>query len=158
MLDCLATSQNIAHQTFFLETSSKCFEVLESNAWQILLCDVAKRGLKPWPNDQTMLERHLRFAFKTKCLTVWPYQRTLLLKHFVVVSSKIESLKNVSVELAMFRDVAKRTNIACNANIKCLTNNVWSFGQDLSSVGKNTVICYWRCVILLRFLIQLVCV
>ncbi len=27
-----------------------------------------------------------------------------------------------------FSDVAKQSNIACTANLKCLTNNVWSFG------------------------------
>ncbi len=33
---------------------------------------------------------------------------------------------------AVFLGVAKRSNICCTANLKCWTNNVWSFGQGLS--------------------------
>ena len=33
---------------------------------------------------------------------------------------------------AMFGDVAKRSNICYKANLKCWSNNVWSFGQGLS--------------------------
>ncbi len=56
--------------------------------------------LRPWANDQTLLQ----FIKKDK---------TLLVKHLI---------------LAMFLDVAKRSNIYCLTNLKCLTYNVWSFG------------------------------
>ncbi len=34
--------------------------------------------LRPWPNDQTMLVQHWRFACQAKCLIVWPHVKTLL--------------------------------------------------------------------------------
>ncbi len=36
-----------------------------------------------------------------------------------------------------FLDVAKRSNICCKANLKFLTNNVWSFGEDLRLILSN---------------------
>ncbi len=38
-----------------------------------------QQGLKPWPNDQTLLVQRLRFACRAKCLTFWPNPKTLLL-------------------------------------------------------------------------------
>ncbi len=40
----------------------------------------------------------------------------------------------------MFLDVAKRSNICCKANLKCWTNNVWSFGQGLRSEITTCVV------------------
>ncbi len=46
-------------------------------------------SLGSWPNNQTLLAQHLRFAYQAKCLTVLPHPKeTLLLHHFLFAWSK----------------------------------------------------------------------
>ncbi len=44
--------------------------------------------MKPWPDDQTLFVKHLRFACQTQCLTVWPHQETLFVKHYLLAESR----------------------------------------------------------------------
>ncbi len=41
-----------------------------------------------WPNDQTLLVKHLNFSCQAKCLTIWPRPKTLLAQYFLFASSK----------------------------------------------------------------------
>ncbi len=76
--------------------------------------------LKPWPNDQTLFVKYLKFASQTKCLTVWPNHKTLLAKHFLLVKSRNSFIQKYYTAFAC-QTMAKRSNIACKQCLKCLT-------------------------------------
>ncbi len=85
-------------------------------------------------NDQTLLVQHLRFACQAKCLTVWPRQKTLPVKHFWLASRT--NFKNIMPQSLLlwlgkqcYSTWSQGLSFRCTANLKCWTNNVRSFGQ-----------------------------
>ncbi len=56
--------------------SIECF----LSIWRNKYC--MKKSYKAWPNDQTLLVKHLKFACQEKFLAVWPLPKTLLVQYF----------------------------------------------------------------------------
>ncbi len=111
----------------FLWLAENASEVLWKHCHQILLI---KQCFVTRPKERTLLVIQIS--------NVWPSMfdrlaRNLVQKlqgsgvFFIEIQGDISPnvLRRASFP-AMFCGVAKRINIACNANLKCLTNNIWS--------------------------------
>ncbi len=53
-----------------------------------MLIFFARSAPRLWPNDQTLLVKHLQFANEAKCFTVRPHHKTLLVIHLSKVFLK----------------------------------------------------------------------
>ncbi len=78
-------------------------------------------SFRPWQNDQTLFIKHLKFACQTQCLTAQHHN------HF---SSNIFCLKHCRAERVLWRPGQTVTHCLWK-ELKCLTNNVWSFRLGL---------------------------
>ncbi len=84
---------------------------------------------RPWPNDQTLFVKHLKFSYQTQCLTVWLHQKSCSSKIFLLDSSmKCFWKLSKTNERCLPSNVLwhSQTFEHCS-DLKCLINNVWSF-------------------------------
>ncbi len=103
--------------------------------------------LRPWPwlNDQSLFIKHLRYCFTSN---VWQFGDVA--KHCSarqILSAVFEKLKNhtMLVSSKMFdkqcfwygQTVGRVGHCVWLVNLKCLSNNVWSFGQDLKAIWRR---------------------
>ncbi len=124
MFDRLATpTKTLLVQRFLLASSKNVFDIFQKH--------------------------HARkFAYFCWSSNVWSFGRlsALLVTHFFcycqtsrackLAGTLPTSISNdfiVQCRTAMFLDVAQRPNICFNANLKCLTNNVWLFGKGITT-------------------------
>ncbi len=77
--------------------------------------------LRPQPNDQTLLVKHLIFACQAKCLTVSPRPKTLLVQYFCCIKQKmfLNFFKNITPQILL--------NSACQAMFDRLTGRFKHF-------------------------------
>ncbi len=87
----------------------------------------------PLPNDQTLFVKHLRFALQARtsenCGLVF-------LKGFKNIFCSMQAKKCWTSNVLRRGQTVK--HFAWQANLKCLTNNVWSFGQGLRASWVRT--------------------